>query len=471
MLKIILSAVIFSYFIYWSYNVIYSIFFSPLRKIPGPLIYQFFPIIFQYYMWKGTGHKVIFELHKKYGSVVRLGRIAVSFESDSACKELYSTYTYPKSRFYSAFQLVGETIFSTRDKDFHRQRKKILAPSFSEKAIDSIEHIVIENVINLINKIKNLAKEKDVFDLSIYFHYFSFDVIGSLAFGNSFDMLNEGYHPVIGWIKDFFFISILCTMMPILKIYKFKSVQNLYEFAYKAIENSKSHPDRTTILNAFITASDPDTGKKLTEKELAEESIIQLIAGTDTTSNSLAWTFYLLSKHPDIYEKLRQEIANTFPNKDEITFNKCKTECPYLSAVLHESLRIVPVVSGNVMRIVPKGGRIIDGYFIPEDSIVGINIKALHNSVRNWKDPEVFNPDRWIQNKKFKMNSNFMPFLIGPRACIGRTLAWMELYLVSANLIKNFSFELKDKTKELDSIFYVVSAPDDKLDMIATINQ
>ncbi|KAI9291354.1 cytochrome P450, partial [Neoconidiobolus thromboides FSU 785] len=68
-------------------------------------------------------------------------------------------------------------------------------------------------------------------------------------------------------------------------------------------------------------------------------------------------------------------------------------------------------------------------------------INSLHNLPSLWKNPDAFDPQRWLQDGKFKTNPNFSPFLIGPRACVGRTLAWMELYLVSANLIRNFTFK------------------------------
>ncbi|KAI9292790.1 cytochrome P450 [Neoconidiobolus thromboides FSU 785] len=444
MLTHILLALSITSLLYWGYNVIHSLFITPLRKLPGPLLYQLFPIIIYYHIILGKGHILIYNLHKQYGSVVRVGWSMVSFDSEAASKQIYSTYDFPKTKFYSAFQVVGETIFSTRNKEFHKKRRKMLSRFFSDKIIESFEPIINSKANDLVNKMTTFYKQGYVFDLINYFNCFSFDVIYTITFGNSFNMIKKEGHLVLNWIKDVFSLTVV--------------------FANEAIKNSDSAAT-TTILNTLNDPINPETNEMLMDKQIIEESILQLIAGTHTTANSLTWTFYSLLQHPQIYKKLKQELIKTFPTKENITYAKCKSECPYLAAVLHESLRLLPVVSGNVVRVTPRGGRVIDGYFIPEKTIVGVNIMALHNSPKYWKDPEAFNPERWIQDDQFKMNNHFMPFLIGPRACIGRTLAWMDLYLVSAHLVRSFNFDFKDKEKQLNSLFYGVSVPDSTLEV------
>ncbi|KAI9295030.1 cytochrome P450 [Neoconidiobolus thromboides FSU 785] len=452
--------------VYWCYKIIYNLYISPLRKIPGPLINQIFPFLPRYYLFNGTFHLYVTGLHEIYGSAVRLNWDSISFCSDEAAKRINSTYTFPKSRKTNGFQVVGETILSTRDKEFHRQRKKILAFSFSDKTISNVEYLVKQNVNILVNKIEEKALKGEYFNIGLLFNYFSFDVIGDVAYGKSFDMLKNGYHPVIGWIKNFFVIAVFVGPFPFLKHYKFESVTQLYKFSYEAVKNAKGCSDRVTILNTLINASDPDTGKKLSEKEIVEESIIQLIAGSDTTSNSLTWTFYLLSKHPEVYDKLKEELISTFPNKEAVNYDICR-ENVYLRAVIYESLRIRPATAGSLVRSVPNGGRIVDGYFLPENTTVSLSMNALHNTTNNWENPHLFDPERWIDEYgQFKLNDNFYPFSVGPRGCLGRSLAWMELYLATASLVRNFSFTLKDKN-EVKSKLYIVSSPEKPINVFA----
>ncbi|KAI9291035.1 cytochrome P450 [Neoconidiobolus thromboides FSU 785] len=449
---------------FYVYKVIHSIFFSPLKNVPGPLINLIFPFVNYIYIINGTYPEYALNLHKKHGNVVRLSWSKISFSSDSALKEIYSTYSYIKDQTYEIFQIIGETILSTRSRAFHRQRKKIIAPSFSEKAIESIEHLVKKNVDIFVNKVDALATQNQKLDLGLYFHYFAFDIIGDLAFGKSFNMLRDGYHPIVKWTHDISKLSILVLLFPFLKYHQFDSIKKLYEFTYESIKEARNSPDRANILNTLIKATDPDTGEHLSEKEIAEESILQIGAGTDTTSNSLTWIFYSLTNNPEVYKKVKEEMLAIFPDKDLITYTKCKSECHYLSAVIHESLRILPVAGSAPTRVVPKGGRVIDGYYIPEKVTVGVTINALHNSPSVWKNPNVFDPQRWLEDGKFKTNSNFSPFLIGPRACVGRTLAWMELYLVCANMIRNFTFKRIDK-KKISRKNYVTTKPGEPIEV------
>ncbi|KAI9296964.1 cytochrome P450, partial [Neoconidiobolus thromboides FSU 785] len=178
---------------------------------------------------------------------------------------------------------------------------------------------------------------------------------------------------------------------------------------------------------------------------------------------------YLLSSQPDRYEKVREVICTVFSGKDLITYNKCKSECHYLNAVIHEGLRMIPVVGGNAPRLVPKGGRVIDGYFIPEGVVVGVSMNSIHNLPSNWKDPSHFNAKRWLKNGKFQSNPNFMPFLLGPRGCVGRTLAWMELYLVTANLVRNFTFE-RENEKVIRYKNFITTQPIEPINVYVTKN-
>ncbi|KAI9294290.1 cytochrome P450 [Neoconidiobolus thromboides FSU 785] len=444
---------------FWIYKVINAIFFHPLKNVPGPLIYQFFPLIFMVDRITGGYHITSLKLHKKYGKAVRTGWNSVSFSSKEATKIIYSTYTFRKSIVYEGFHVSGETTLVTRDRDFHRKRKRIVGPSYSESSIASLEALFNEKgVQKLIEKIKGYSSPNQSIDLEVVFHCLTLDIIGELAFGRSFNMIDNGFHPVLGWIKDYLFYSALRGSLTFLRSYVDSGTKHLYEFAYESIDSAKTHKNRNTILESFLNAVDPETGVKLTSKEVAEESMLQIFAGTDTTANALIWTFYLLLKNPDKYNKLNDEILKVFPDKNSITYKDCKKKCQYLNAAINESMRIFPSVAGTLTRDTPKGGKIIEGHFIPEGTIVGTSTYAMHNLEEHFENPDFYLPERWL-NAKDDFKENFIPFSIGPRACLGRTLAMMVLTLTTASLIRNFEFSLVDEKLVLNSSYHIVLKP------------
>ncbi|KAI9296055.1 cytochrome P450 [Neoconidiobolus thromboides FSU 785] len=452
---------------YYIYNVIYSLYFCPLRKVPGPLIVHFFPIYYKLTILNGTVHQYVLNLHRKYGQIVRTGGDVVSIVSESACKEVHNGYSYSKDVIYEASKIIGETVFNTNNKDYHRFKasyfeKRILAPLFSDKVILDIENIVKKNVNNLVKKINEYSEKKQKFDLGEKLHHFSFDIIGDVGYGKPFNMVKEGHHPVFDYIEDILFLACLVAVFPIVKEMEHPSIKHVYQFSYDAINDAKNHPDRITIINALLKAEDPETGEKLSEKEIAEESILQFIAGADSTSYTLTWFFYNISNRPDIYEKVEREIHNAFPDKESINFTKVKSECHYLNAVIHESMRILPAIAGVLSRVVPKGGRVVDGYFIPEGTSIGASIISKHNSPLLWEDPDRFIPERWLENGEFKNNPDFMAFSMGPRACVGRSLAWMEIYLVTTTLIRNFRFK-RETIKEVSSKLFFIVKPSEPI--------
>lgn len=153
-------------------------------------------------------------------------------------------------------------------------------------------------------------------------------------------------------------------------------------------------------------------------------------------------------KNPRVLEKLATEIRSAFSNSDEITFTAVNN-CRYLLACIEEGLRVYPPSPQPHHRIVAPGGATVNGEFLPEGVSVSIPIYAASNSPANWTCPEGFIPERWLgENPEFDGDQRdaSQPFQIGPRACIGRNLAYVEIKLIIARLI--WQFDLENATEE-----------------------
>ncbi|KAI9591859.1 cytochrome P450, partial [Syncephalis fuscata] len=155
------------------------------------------------------------------------------------------------------------------------------------------------------------------------------------------------------------------------------------------------------------------------------------------------------------------EIKSVYPDPNvKITHDKIHS-LPYLNAVLHESMRINPAVPHGTVRDIPREGAMLGEYFIPGGTTVLISIITLHRNKDIFPDPLSFKPERWIDSSPQqlkKMKQCFIPFIVGPRACLGRSLAWVELRLTLAELVRHFTFT-KSPDNDMTPIYGATLTP------------
>lgn len=180
-------------------------------------------------------------------------------------------------------------------------------------------------------------------------------------------------------------------------------------------------------------------GGKMTEGSLLGNADTLLLAGSETTATSLSGLTYFLLKNPDCLSKLNEEVRGAYSSIDEITGDSTAT-LPYLQGCIEEGLRLFPPAPFRLPRDSP--GAVIDGHYVPEGTIVGIEVYSMHTDSRYWKDPEAFRPERWIGDGFGDDKRAFQPFSSGPRACLGINLAYLELRIAVAKLVWTFDLEM-----------------------------
>jgi cytochrome P450 len=171
--------------------------------------------------------------------------------------------------------------------------------------------------------------------------------------------------------------------------------------------------------------------------------------------------FFYLSRHPEVYRRLANEIRTTFADVEEIIHDPKLLRCTYLRACLEETLRISPPVGATLWRDVPAGDVpadadtnpvIIDGHVIPPGTQVGVNVYCIHHNEAYFASSFAFRPERWLPEESGLsaeetkvMNSAFLPFSKGPRNCAGVALAYTEASVVLAKTLWYFDFEIDEK--------------------------
>ncbi|XP_071328839.1 sterol 26-hydroxylase, mitochondrial [Trachinotus anak] len=189
-----------------------------------------------------------------------------------------------------------------------------------------------------------------------------------------------------------------------------------------------------------------------------------LLAGVDTTSNTLTWTLHLLSRDPQIQDRLYKEVS-TFVPEDRIPSAAEITQMPYLRAVIKEALRMYPVVPMNARIMINKNVS-IGGYQFPKKTAFTLCHYAISHDEDTFPEPFTFRPERWLRDGRVKPNPfGSIPFGFGVRGCVGRRIAELEMYMALFRLIRLFEIKPDPTVGELKSISRTVLIPDKQVNL------
>jgi cytochrome P450 len=181
-----------------------------------------------------------------------------------------------------------------------------------------------------------------------------------------------------------------------------------------------------SALSLLLGSRDDESGEGLSDAQVRDEVMTLFVAGHETTANALTWTWYLLAKHPDVRERLRDEL-------------RADSQTPYLDAVLNEVLRLYPpawILGRDALRDVD-----IEGWRIRKGATVFVSQLVIHRSPRYFDQPEEFRPERWLPAPSLPQFAYF-PFGGGARKCLGDQFAWTEARIELAHLAQHWRFEL-----------------------------
>jgi cytochrome P450 len=166
-----------------------------------------------------------------------------------------------------------------------------------------------------------------------------------------------------------------------------------------------------------------------------------MVGGSETTATVMCGVLYGLLSTPDVYNKMVKEIRSAFKSSSEIDLASV-SKLEYISYAINEGLRILPPTPGNLRRVTPPGGWTVSGWDVPGDTLVAVDCWPAFHSTANFYQPERFAPERWQPEPPAefaKDNLKVMQgFSVGPRNCIGKNLALMEMKMVLANLFFHF---------------------------------
>lgn len=296
-------------------------------------------------------------------------------------------------------------------------------------------------------------------DAVAWYNYTTFDVIGDLAFGEPFGSLQSGeYHPWIAMIFQSIKLGTLfqsAGFFPWIKSALMKSIpksrmrtreEHLKLTNEKLLKRMDLGSERNDLIEGLLRKKDDlnlDLGK------LRMNASFLIIAGSETTATLLSGATYLLTTNPEALRRLTEEVRSTFKTEEEIDFTSVSS-LQYMLACLDEALRIYPPAPLGLPRQTPKGGATIAGHHVPEDTVVSQYHYALYHNEKFFAKAEEYHPERWLGDPEFATDNRdvFQPFNIGPRNCIGKNLAYIEMRIILARVLWNFDLRLADESRD-----------------------
>ncbi|KIV99247.1 uncharacterized protein PV09_09019 [Verruconis gallopava] len=446
---------------------LYNIFFHPLRHFPGPKSHAASSLPYVISQLRGELQHEIVKLHEIYGEVVRVLPNELSFSSANAWKDIYGHRkggepTLQKfHQFYSHPFNDGVHDIINGDDETHSRMRRIFANAFSDRSLKMQESLFLTYVDRLVENIRTTLEEEPsyVFDMVMMYNFTTFDIMGDLAFGESLDLLKDStYH---GWIRAMFanfkfgaylhsvryFPLLEWIMLNLLRFTHLEEKRNEHkQFSSSRVDKRLARKDARPDIWGLVISREDGTG--LSRLEMYKNADVFMIAGTETTATLLSGLTFHLLKNPEKLKKLTQEIRSSFQDDSEITIEKLQA-LPYLHACIQEGLRMYPPVSNGLPRVVPPQGARIDARPVPGGTIVYSQHLATYRNAKNFRDPYSFLPERWIENEYASdLKQALNPFSVGPRACLGKNMAYHEIRLILSKVLWNFDLELCEQTSE-----------------------
>ncbi|KAI1327751.1 cytochrome P450 [Xylariaceae sp. FL0255] len=477
---------------------VYRIYLHPLAKIPGPFLTKVSGFPAYYYTLKKDRHIWLWRLHQKYGPVVRIAPGSITFNTPDAYKTIYgSKSNIQKGQYYKVYprEVGATTTWNCIERSTHIRKKQVLATAFSDKALRTTEPFIHTNVDRwcelLSQEIKPDTEWSQSLNMADLTTYLVFDIMGDLCFGKCFNMkepcselrsipsLMESFIEIMHPIAFSPFVSLWVFLKPrgldrLLAATVPQILKNWEQFVAQCftertqVEEQLQYqkqifPEsaiRKDFFHYLFQARDPVTGRlAYTKAELLGETENLIVAGSDTTATAIAAALFYLARNLDIQSRLAEEMKSTFSDFGEITTNSNKLyDCAYLRAFTKETLRMSPPGPADLAREVVGDGLVIGGLCLPPGTTVSTASYCMHYNEAYYDKPFTFNPDRWIVDREGKTGSSaeqvaraescFTAFSTGPRVCIGKNLAYLEMYIVIAKIV--YQFEIRqDKYNNL----------------------
>ena len=336
----------------------------------------------------------------------------------------YTKDTYINNKFKD---LVGNGLLNSEG-DTWRQQRRMMQPAFHHTRLEKLDQPIVEITQARLDKWQAAASRGEPVDIASEMASLTLSVTTKVLFGIDLgeeieevgravnmggDLLEKPNHP------------------------RFREGLVIVQGIVNRIiaERRRSFVDTGDLLSILISTQDELTGARMDDEQLREQVLTLLLAGYETTSNALSWTWYLLSQHPAVFQAMRAEARQVLGSRQPIYSDL--PDLSYTRNVFQEGIRLYPPAWVLGRRAIQDDA--VGGFRIPAGTIIAISPYTVHRHLDFWENPEQFDPDRFQPERFAGMHRYaYIPFGGGPRLCIGNHFAFLEAQIILAMIARQF---------------------------------
>ena len=375
----------------------------------------------------------LINMHNKYGPIVQYPVPIPAFSIsnpemiDYVLRSNAKNFAKQTLQYKSLSIVTGEGLL-TADGEIWKAHRKVLQPAFHR----ALQSLVIESIEDSYQVLKAKWESNPNVEIAAAMQHLTLEVVGRALFGKSLSGESEAIASATISALDVVVAKAqmplpIPTWVPTKNHRKLnKAIKKLDAAVAQLLNAEATHPDAFISLLKEAHESDP---VKFDVAAVRDEIVTFIVAGHETVASALAWMWQLLNLHPEVLEKCISEVKNAAHLND-------LKEVPYLQAVFAETMRLYPpawLITRNTI-----DGDVVEGVEIPANSLIIMSPYLLQRQ-GSWQNPESFDPSRFVDAQSQLARSEYLPFGLGARMCIGRDMALVEGPLLMARILRDFT--------------------------------
>lgn len=352
---------------------------------------------------------------------------------------------YHKSPLYEKLRMALGNGLLTSEDDFWLRQRRIAQPAFHRQRIAALAGVMAAAARDAAARWQTMASGDEAVDVDEEMMRLTRTVVLRALLGADLgpfaDKLDDAWTVINQFIGEGFWSLGLTDWVPTSRKRRFLAARAVLRDAVDHVisQRRRSPSESADLLSLLLSARDEETGEGMTDEQLRVEVTTFLLAGQETTSLALTWTWYLLSQHAGPRRRLEEEIDAVLDGRPPEYADLANL--PYTRMVIDEAMRLYPPAWGFSRQALADDE--LGGYRLPRGWLAFVIPYALHRLPAFWPEPETFDPDRFMPERSaYRPKFVYLPFGAGPRQCIGNQFALIEAQLIVATLAREYRLHL-----------------------------